>query len=158
MEKKKIIMMLCIALLVMTVGYAALSRVININGTAEITSTWNLQFTSISATGQTDGATEINTPNASGTTATFHVGLKAPGDEITYLITLSNLGTINAVISEITASELGNNAIKFEVTDIAKGDKIAGQTEKVFKVKISFDSSVTEQPSLNDNKIELTIK
>ena len=158
MEKKKIIMMLCIALLVMTVGYAALSRVININGTAEITSTWNLQFTSISATGQTDGATEINTPSASGTTATFHVGLKAPGDEITYLITLKNLGTINAVISEITASELGNNAIKFEVTDIAKGDKIAGQTEKVFKVKISFDSSVTEQPSLNDNKIELTIK
>ena len=72
MDKKKIIMMLCIALLVMTVGYAALSRVININGTAEITSTWNLQFTSISATGGTGGATEINTPNASGTTATFH--------------------------------------------------------------------------------------
>ena len=156
-SKKLIIAMLCMCVLIMSVTYAAFISRININGTAEITSEWNLQFTSIVASNRTSGVTEVKTPSAIGTTATFHVGLKAPGDEITYVITLSNLGTIPAVVNEITASETGSDAIIFEVIDLSKGDKIGAKSSKDFKVKISFDSSVTSQPNISDSTLQITI-
>ena len=86
-EKNKrnyIIIGLCSILLIMTVGYAAFSQLLQINGTSNIASNWNIEITNIravnlaSVTG--NSAYDIEEP-AVGTdklSATFHTGLESP--------------------------------------------------------------------------------
>ena len=151
MKKKKIIIAMCIAILFMAVGYAAFSANLKINGMVSISSTWEVVFTKIEEVSKTSGVTINSAPTASGTSATFDLDVYAPGDSITYRITVENKGTINAIISDITASKTANDAIKFEITGIKKGDRLAGKASTTFNVKISFDDSITEQPdNLND--------
>ena len=151
MKKKKIIIAMCIAILFMAVGYAAFSANLKINGMVSISSTWEVVFTKIEEVSKTSGVTINSAPTASGTSATFDLDVHAPGDSITYKITVENKGTINAIISDITASKTANDAIKFEITGIKKGDRLAGKASTTFNVIISFDDSITEQPdNLND--------
>ena len=151
MKKKKIIIAMCIAILFMAVGYAAFSANLKINGMVSISSTWEVVFTKIEEVSKTSGVTINSAPTASGTSATFDLDVHAPGDSITYKITVENKGTINAIISDIKASKTANDAIKFEITGIKKGDLLAGKASTTFNVIISFDDSITEQPdNLND--------
>ena len=121
-KTKKIIMItMCTLICIMAVGYAAFATQLTINGTASIESTWKVEFTNIEEVSKTSGVTITNPPTASGTTATFNIDLTSPGDKIVYKITVANQGTLNAIIDDITASESGSDAIKFEVSGITKG-------------------------------------
>ena len=158
MKSKKIIMItLCCLICVMAIGYAAFATNLTINGTANITSTWKVLFTKIEEVSKTSGVTIIKVPTAEGTNATFNVDLKSPGDKIIYKITVANQGTLDAIINDITASETGSDAIKFEITGINKGDKLAKSTTTTFNVTISYDESVTSQPALTDNTLTISI-
>jgi len=156
-KKKKIITVLCIALCIMVVGYAAFSTSLSISGTANIASEWKVVFTKIEQVSKTTGVTEQVTPEASGTTATFNVNLNAPGDMIEYKITVENQGTLDAIIENINASETGNEAIDFEISNIKIGDTLTKKTSTTFNVKISYDSSITSQPSNTTNTLTVNI-
>jgi len=156
MDKKKIITTLCIMICMMTLGYAAFSRQININGTAEITSTWDIMFTSYTKE-VVGGATEKKTPVLNGTYASFDVDLVSPGDKIVYKVTLANKGTINAIISEVNSSQTGSDGVYINVSGIEKGDKLGKDEEKIVTVEIGYNEHVTEQPAITDNAIEFRI-
>ena len=155
--KKIIVITMCTLICIMAVGYAAFSTKLTITGTSSIESTWNVEFTKIEEVSKTSGITITNPPTASGTTATFNVDLTSPGDNIIYRITVANNGTLNAIIDNITASETGSDAIKFEITGIKKGDKLASKTTTTFDVTISYDNSVTSQPTTTNNKLTVDI-
>ena len=158
MKSKKIIMItMCCLICVMAIGYAAFATNLTINGTANVTSTWKVLFTKIEEVSKTSGVTITKVPTAEGTNATFNVDLKSPGDKIIYKITVANQGTLDAIINDITASETGSDAIKFEITGIKKGDKLAKSTTTTFNVTISYDESVTSQPALTDNTLTINI-
>ena len=158
MKSKKIIMItMCCLICVMAIGYAAFATNLTINGTANITSTWKVLFTKIEEVSKTSGVTIIKVPTAEGTNATFNVDLKSPGDKIIYKITVANQGTLDAIINDITASETGSDAIKFEITGIKKGDKLAKSATTTFNVTISYDESITSQPALTDNTLTINI-
>ena len=158
MKSKKIIMItMCCLICVMAIGYAAFATNLTINGTANITSTWKVLFTKIEEVSKTSGVTITKVPTAEGTNATFNVDLKSPGDKIIYKITVANQGTLDEIINDITASETGSDAIKFEITGIKKGDKLAKSTTTTFNVTISYDESVTSQPALTDNTLTINI-
>ena len=158
MKSKKIIMItMCCLICVMAIGYAAFATNLTINGTANITSTWKVLFTKIEEVSKTSGVTIIKVPTAEGTNATFNVDLKSPGDKIVYKITVANQGTLDAIINDITASETGSDAIKFEITGIKKGDKLAKSATTTFNVTISYDESVTIQPALTDSILTINI-
>ena len=150
--KKIIIITMCTLICIMAVGYAAFATQLTINGTANIESTWKVEFTNIAEGLKTSGATIKNPPTAKGTTATFDVDLTSPGDTIIYRITVTNNGTLNAIINDITASETGSDAIKFVIAGIKKGDKLASKATTTFSVSIIYDNSVTSQPTTT-NKI-----
>ena len=158
MKSKKIIMItMCCLICVMAIGYAAFATNLTINGTANITSTWKVLFTKIEEVSKTSGVTIIKVPTAEGTNATFNVDLKSPGDKIAYKITVANQGTLDAIINDITASETGSDAIKFEITGIKKGDKLAKSATTTFNVTISYDSNVISQPNVTDNTLTMSI-
>ena len=147
MKKKTIMIIMCIAILCMIVGYAAFSTALKINGTANIASTWQVLFTKIEEVSKTSGVTIKSAPTASGTTATFNLDVQFPGDTIVYKITVENQGTIDAIISDITASKTGNDAIKFNITGIKKGDILVKGTSTTFNVEITYDVNTNKQPT-----------
>ena len=158
MKSKKIIMItMCCLICVMAIGYAAFATNLTINGTANITSTWKVLFTKIEEVSKTSGVTITKVPTAEETNATFNVDLKSPGDKIVYKITVANQGTLDAIINDITASETGSDAIKFEISGIKKGDKLAKTTITTFNVTISYDESITSQPKTTNNTLTVNI-
>ena len=141
----------------MAIGFAAFSTALNINGTANIESNWRIEFTKIEEVSKTEGITIQQTPTASGTMATFTVGLRKPGDYIEYRITVENKGTLDAIIENIEAKENGTGALKFEIEGIRIGDKLGKNSSSNFTVRLSYDESVTSQPSNTSNSLTVNI-
>ena len=158
MNKKRIIIIaMCLVICLMIVGYAVLGQNLKINGTADIESNWNILFTNVSIIERTTGVTITSTPTISGTTLDFGLNLRAPGDGAILKVTVANIGTIDAIINEIEAIKGVNDAIKIEVTGIKKGDKLAKGQSKAFEIYVVFDSSVTDQPTLDDEMLSISV-
>ena len=156
-QKNIVIGIMCIVVCIMVIGFAAFSTTLSINGTSSIESNWSVVFTNIQELSKRGGVTINNAPSASGTTATFDVSLESPGDSIEYQITVANQGTLDAIIESINASETGSDAIKFEISNIRIGDKLAKGAQTTFNITISYDSSITSQPEITNNKLTVNI-
>ena len=155
-SKKTVIIALCAAIFLMAVGFAAFSSTLTITGTANVASDWKVVFTNIAVQSKTDGATS-KTANASGTSATFDVGLTSPGDRIVYTVTVENQGTLDAIIENIVATASDNPAIDFEISNIKIGDTLTKKTSTTFNVTISYDANVTTQPDNTSNTLTVDI-
>ena len=159
MNRKKTIicMVLCIAVLLLAVGYAAFATKLKISSKGNITSNWNIFFSSISssATGQ---AYNIETPSVTGTTANFRTGLKLPGDKMVYTIVIKNGGTVNAIINEIKITSNSSTKVTYNVSGLTKGYKLAKSTEKTFTVTVELDSNITSLPEESIGSINLSIE
>ncbi len=152
-KKQRIIIgTLCAVIVGLTVGYAVLSQQLNINGTSEITSNFNILFTNIEE-GTMNGAKTINKQITNSTTATFTIDLEKPSSSGEYLITVENRGTIDAYVESISGIDEANSIeptdIKFSIEDIKVNDKLPSSESKVFKVKVNWDSNSTSIPSTN---------
>lgn len=152
-EKGLLIAMLCTVVIVMAVAFAAFSTNLTINGTATISSTWNVAFDGNNSS-CSDGSTVI----VNGTTATLSVGLQSPGDEVTCTITVKNTGTLDAKLDTITSTPSGNAPITFTVTpstsDLATRPVLAKETgTEIITVKIAYDADVEGQPDELSNTL-----
>ena len=159
-QKQRIIIgTLCAVIIGLAVGYAVLSQQLNINGTGGIASDFNILFTDIQE-GNMNGATTVNKQITDSTTATFTIDLKSPGSNGEYLITVENRGNIDAYVESINGINEANSTeptdIKFSIEDIKVNDKLKAKESKVFKVKVSWNSSSTSIPNTNKN-LTLTI-
>lgn len=158
---------LAITVILMSVGYATLSRQLTITGTAGTgNATWDISFLSIAKNASLTNAfaTENSAPTAAGTAATFDVTLSAPGATIVYDLIVQNTGTIDATFQTITGvDEINNNqptAITYSVdrlnpTDdtvlIGVGDLLHGLTNK-FRVTITWPSTEVNVPTETTSK------
>ena len=106
------IVALLIAVVGLTVGYAAYSSTLTINGTANVDpASWDVHFgykTGTSLTAEKVGnAVETTAPTLADTTISgFDVTLKAPGDSVTYNFVIKNAGTLNAKLANFTMGTL----------------------------------------------------
>ncbi|MCI9585458.1 MAG: DUF11 domain-containing protein [Bacilli bacterium] len=152
---------------VMAVGYAAFATQLNINGTANITSNWDVHIQNVEATNTVGTATSksitpdfANLPEGTKTlTASFETDLVAPGDAITYTVTVKNGGTLDAKLSDIvfnfTTTE--TNAIEYSYSGIAENDTLAAGADKSFTVTVKYKESITSQPAEADKTNGLTM-
>ena len=125
---------LIVAVLGLTVAFAALSQTLTINGTASVdAANWDVRFESLDGTYNVS-PTLSRTPNPSGslyaenleisndgsTANVVGVLLERPGDFVTYDFKISNKGTIDAKISNIEENTpvFGNLAEGDEIKDI----------------------------------------
>ena len=166
-NKNILIGALLAVILIMGVGYAAFAQQLTINGTASISSTWQVELTDIESTGHTGtgvdvpyaaGTAEDGTKLVNSTTAQFKADLKSPGDSVTYTVTVENKGNIDAEVGSITFTE-GNEAapISYSYTGINEGDPLNASGNTTFTVTVTYDSSITEQPEITDNTVTMTI-
>ena len=137
-SKNIVIIALCITLIFMGVGFAALSETLTINGTATVTGTWDIKITGIEAVKGVYAHTAIEPENLSyfsvedgtkstsaygdqeaihgvvggldTTAATFDVDLNEPGDYVIYKVTITNNGTIAAKLNTSDGITLTDNS------------------------------------------------
>lgn len=123
---------LMVAVVGLTIGYAAYSSTLRINGTANVDpSSWNVKF--VYKTGNSLTATLIGGATMS-TEATltdtqvsgFNATLKAPGDSATYTFAVKNAGSLDAKLSTFTMGTLscapaaGSSATTEEASNVCK--------------------------------------
>ena len=159
-SKGIIIGVLCAVIVFMSIGFAALSSQLTINGNATISDTWNVQITNIEKKEASTGATTTSDPTYTATTANFNVSLKEPGDYAIYTVTVKNTGSLDAVLTQITENEGegGSAAIKYTVTPGAgseQGSDLPKTTgTHTFDVKVEYLSTAVGEnaPEANASK------
>ena len=159
-SKGIIIGVLCAVIVFMSIGFAALSSQLTINGNATISDTWNVQITNIEKKEGSTGATATSDPTYTATTANFNVSLKEPGDYAIYTVTVKNTGSLDAVLTRITETEGegGSAAIKYTVTPAAgseQGSDLPKTTgTHTFDVKVEYLSTAVGEnaPEANASK------
>lgn len=100
MKKGNIVtIILVIAVVFMTVALAAFTTTLNINGTATISSDWNVSFVAGTCTNtiqKDSGKPSTGTISVNGTTATVVADMASPGDVLECTVKVQNLGTLAA--------------------------------------------------------------
>ena len=104
-SKMMAVIALVIAVVGLSIGFAALQTQLTVNGTAEVTggTKWDVKFV-------TSSLNKVETGSATGTNptvaATSITGLKAtllkPGDKVTYYFQVTNAGSFDAKLDSIT--------------------------------------------------------
>ena len=157
-KKKLLIGILSVLVCIMAVGYALLAQELTINGRASIDSTWRVEITNIASKDIVGDAVNRTAPTYTATTANFSVGFTQPGDSITYDITVTNKGTLDAVVSGINVVTNDNSAIVYTTSGLHQGDKISKNNgTNILTVKVDYDSNVTSQPASTTSDITVTI-
>lgn len=170
MKKKKNSSFVVIALLLIvtiSIGYAALSTTLNINGTSTIkTQNWDVHFANVKATTNT-GATVTKAPTITEgktTEVTYNVALNKPGSVYEFTVDVVNGGTIDAKTSAIptlggnTQPTIFNYTVTWsDGTDITANTALAAGTTKTVKVRIEYKKDITaaQLPSA-DTALSLT--
>ena len=187
-EKKNILIGgLLVAIIAMAVGYAALAQQLTINGTAQVSSTWDVKFTSIStgtasnSAGVASTATNKTPPKITNTTATFDVEFQTPGDTMEYDIIVTNNGSLDAKLANVvaTASSADGsgdlqlteaNGINYEITidgrpyASAQNTVLAGKPSdgpaktSTIHVKVWWDAAATTVPENTIKKLTVTLE
>ncbi len=98
---------LIVAVLGLTVAFAALSQTLTINGTASVNAAeWDIHFENV-VTNSMNGAVINSEPVVNGTSITgLNATLTKPNDQAEIIFDIVNKGTINAKISSIEMSKL----------------------------------------------------
>ena len=130
---------------VMAVGYAAFAQQLTINGSAQITSTWDVHMedsgdheaTATPSSAMSTDPTGDVVVEEGGLKATLTADLKSPGDKITYVIPIVNGGSINAKLQDLTLSSSDSSL------------NVAGDTATSTSGNIKY--TVTSRPGTNLN-------
>jgi len=118
MEKHKntqtlVIAVLAFAILFMSVGFAAYSSKLNINGTATVkASKWSVHYVTNSYSEST-GSNQATSHSITNTDFTFAVTLDKPGDFYEATVNVINDGTFDAKLTALTMSTLDAAQAKY---------------------------------------------
>ena len=151
-NRKFVLLVLALLLFTITVGYAALSTTLNINGTSKINNaTWDVHFKNLEVTAGSVSATKAATID-SATEIDYNVELIKPGDFYEFTVDVTNTGTIDAklgeapILSGVSAEQdvYTNYTVTYsDDTAIHANDKLAAGTTKRLKVKVVYDKNIT---------------
>ncbi len=180
-HKNALIGALLAVVFVMAVGYAAFATTLTINGTASISSSWNVHFD----TTKTTNASGVVTPTTgtggttapSGTvaydgnlTANVSASLNQPGDKVEFVLTIMNEGSLAATLGTPSVSGTGTTTcssnvctsqgghIQFTVDNPLSSSLVASTGTTTIKVTAEFlNTSVTSLAGNETAGITVTI-
>lgn len=160
MEKKNLVMVvLCVAIGIMAVAYAAFQTAFTVEGTVQATGEFAVEFQGGSCTGTPAGPqTPAATAEVTGAKISFKTfEMYTPGDVIVCTFTIKNTGNLAA---ELTNQEISNGwddttkPIKFEVSDAPA--KLAADASDTVTLTFTYDWQEQTQPGTTENNFGVT--
>ena len=166
--KNVVIIALCLSLIFMGVGFAALSQNINIEatGTVSAKTAWDVRYASFALNGSGGNAADTTPEATEGrvkyldtykTTATVNFTLTAPGDYVEYKGTITNFGSIDAKLSTYTSSFNTDNEYVTKTITIGGESIAANASNEVTSPAISLVKGNTTGSS-TDVVVRYTLK
>lgn len=162
-KTKGVMLLLVIAVILMTVGFAAYAQRLNINGNVTVKGKpWNVHFESGTVTPTTGGkAVTAKSATVSETDFAFTVTLEKPGDFYEATVNVINEGSMNAYLKKITMSDISthskyllytvtyNNGTTYSATSNVSGVTLAADATHPVKVRVEYlePASSTDLPS-----------
>lgn len=153
-SKTVVIIALCLTLIFMGVGFAALSQELTINTEGTIVaSEWDIHLDEFETGATVVSGDETVTATATGdgsNAVTLNFTLEKPGDKVQFTGKAVNNGTIAAVLSgDVADSFNGKNLVKKTVVTMpADGDDLAATNgEATIVVTYEFISTIEEVPT-----------
>ena len=144
-KRNYIIMGLCAILLVMTIGYSAFSSRLDIKGSSMVTSKWDIEITDLQVKNILGKAEDVS-HSFDTLTANMEANFYMPSDEITYEVTVSNLGTLDAVLDNIKINMDSQDIIQFKVDGITSGEELKHGESTKFDLIMKYNENITSQP------------
>ena len=151
----KYIAIAIVLILAISIGYAALSTTLTINGTANVASnSWLIYFTNVQVkSGSVTATTVPTTSGTSTTTLTWAVNLQMPGDFYEYNVDVKNDGTINAMIGSLSNTSLTTNQAKYldytvtysDGAVIEQYDKLDSGETITLKVRVEYKTDLNPE-------------
>ena len=158
MHKSSIIMILLAVVFVMAAGYAAFSQQLTINGSAEISSKWDVHIEDISVNSETLDGKNISASVGDNTlSATFQAELVSPGSAVTYNVTVRNGGTLNAKLDSLTFTDSNNDAIQYSYVGISQNDVIDSGESQTFTITVKFNDQYTQMPDSTTSSVTMNL-
>ena len=115
-KKKKeivVLLLLIVAIIIATVGFALYTQTLNINGTVTVKgSPWNVHF-EVDNIVKSANSVDADSQSVTKTDFTFTVTLNKPGDFYEATVDVINAGTLNAELTSVTMTALGNPQQKY---------------------------------------------
>lgn len=151
-RKSYILPILALVVVILSVGYAAITATLNITGTSTITkNTWNIHFQGLSVTtGSVTAATPAAITTNNHAEITFTVTLPQPGDFYEFTVNIVNDGTIAAKTSAApTLSGNTQSGIMTYTATWSDGSAIAANTtlaagaSKKMKLRVQYRKDIT---------------
>ena len=134
-------------LLIMMVGYSAFSSKLEIKGSSMVTSKWDIEITDLQMKTKVGNAEDVN-HTFDMLNANMEANFYLPGDTITYEVTVSNLGSLDAILDSIKINMDSQDIIEFKVDGIMSGDVLKQGESKKFDVIMKYNENITEQPDM----------
>lgn len=168
-KEKKIVLILLAGVMLMSIGFAAYSEILNVEGTVNIGSNkWSIGYVDTTYK-ETSGSVAATSKTITEKGYTFATTLSKPGDFYEATLDVKNGGTFAAKVTEITMSTLTEAQQKYlkytviydgnEYTETTSGlalDLAAGAT-KTLKVRVDYvqPENSADLPS-DDTEITVT--
>ena len=153
-----------------SVGFAAMSSQLNVNGTANVVpASWKVKFNNLSSPTITGDAEVVQAPVVESDThiGNYEVKLTKPGDTVVYTFDITNEGSLDAELSDYTfttptitgtgdkadqdASIVSSNLVYTltyaDGTAISQNDGLDKEETKSLQLTIGYKSDATELPA-----------
>lgn len=170
-KKKKYrgILLLVVLLLSVTVGFALLSTTFNISGESRINnSVWDVHFDNLLVNTGSITPDTAATITDDGLNITYAITLDKPGDFYEFTVDVVNEGTIDAKLKQLPTvegvSQEQEAYVNYTFTHTDGSEILVGEELKVgesenFKVRVEFDSSITDDSQLpkTDQSMDLDV-
>ncbi len=145
-KRRKIIIFSLIGILfLMAVGYSAFQTKLNISSTSNITSVWDVEITNVKIkeinglaenVGDLDSYTNLE--------ANMEANFYEPGDYITYTVTVSNKGTLDAMLDSVKLNMPEQEVINFKVEGATSKEKLPAGSSKDIDVTMEYTGNNPE--------------
>lgn len=157
-EKNIIIGVLCFAIIGMSIGFAALSSALNINGTAKVQANdWDVHFVNVANENTVGAPNVLNKPTIDGlsTTVNYEVTLTQPGDKYSFTVDVVNDGSIDAKLSSFVIGGVSTEQdvyVNYTVTGMTESQVLAAGDTETITVTIEYDPNVTAAQLPTENQ------
>lgn len=156
-NKKYIILGLCIVLLGLATAYSAFSSNLNVIGTSSIASKWDIEITDVSVASTAGVAENSNTPSWDNLTASMEANLYQQGDSVSYTVTIANKGNLDAALASVSKSiNSSNDAIKISTTGYTEGEILKQNETKVITVTIEYNPDFAGEAVEGSSEVAVT--
>lgn len=147
-NRKMGILILLLLVVSISVGYAALSSVLNINGSSTVIGgTWDVRFTNLTGitkgglTSDTGTGLQEATINSAGDQVDFAVSMRQPGDSYSFTVDVKNFGSLpaNAKLEVTGLDGEAADYLTWTVTGMnSTGEELASLGHKTLTVTVMY--------------------